>query len=393
MVNYTDGTVIDLSAAQATWTSSDEVKVTVSGNAVSGIAAGPVTIFANYGGQMAKTELDIGALTVQKKQTYGNMILVSFLQFFMDQVYGGNTFRQSYQNIVQKLANIGSPYSMMALQLKEGQANTLALTRLGGNFAIAGLLPEIKSRTPDISITANTPQTFTANVDELTGKTRVWAVVTPPDYVAPAVVGDLEAPQVALPTFDLTDEVSGVIDGIYTGTYDDFRYNGVYRVVFYARTADGLVVDSPPTLVTVTGGQNVAVSLTVTITGTGGGTVTSYPAGIDCGTDCTETYTTATTVTLKAAPDNNADFAGWSGTGIACPGTGACTVPVDGTMSVKADFNRIILKGDLNNDGAATLADAILALKVIAGQTQVGIRADYAASGTDVDGDNKIGLQ
>jgi outer membrane protein assembly factor BamB len=260
---------------------------------------------------------------------------ISFTQFLMDQLYGGNTFRQSYQNTVQKLANIGTPYSMMAPQLKEGQPNTLALTRLGGNFAIAGLFPVISDQTPDISITANTGQTFNASVDDLTGKTRVWAVVTPPDYVAPEVVGDLEAPQVTLPIFDLTDEVTGIIDGIYTGTYDDFRYNGVYRVVFYARNADGLVVDSPPTLVTVTGGLNAASKLTVTKSGTGGGTVTSDPAGIACGADCSESYAENTQVTLTATPDTNSDFTGWSG---ACTGSGGCTVTMTDAKGVTASF-------------------------------------------------------
>lgn len=54
-------------------------------------------------------------------------------------------------------------------------------------------------------------------------------------------------------------------------------------------------------------------TLTVTKAGSGGGTVTSTPAGIDCGADCQEPYNSGTVVTLKATPATGSKFAGWSG--------------------------------------------------------------------------------
>ncbi|RLC91129.1 MAG: hypothetical protein DRI77_14175, partial [Chloroflexi bacterium] len=54
-------------------------------------------------------------------------------------------------------------------------------------------------------------------------------------------------------------------------------------------------------------------TLAVTKAGTGDGTVTSDPAGINCGADCTETYGKGTVVTLTATPDVDSVFAGWSG--------------------------------------------------------------------------------
>jgi hypothetical protein len=76
--------------------------------------------------------------------------------------------------------------------------------------------------------------------------------------------------------------------------------------------------------------------LTVTQGGPGTGTVTSTLAGINCGTDCAESYTTGTVVTLTATPAFNARFAGWSGAGTGS--TSTCTVTMSEARNVTATF-------------------------------------------------------
>lgn len=77
-------------------------------------------------------------------------------------------------------------------------------------------------------------------------------------------------------------------------------------------------------------------TLTLSKDGTGTGTVTSSPAGISCGTDCTEIYADGTVVTLTASPDAGSTLSGWSGGG--CIGTGNCVVTLNADTTVTATF-------------------------------------------------------
>lgn len=75
--------------------------------------------------------------------------------------------------------------------------------------------------------------------------------------------------------------------------------------------------------------------VTVTKSGTGFGTVSSSPAGINCGSTCSASFAAGSAVTLSAAPVSGSTFSGWSG---ACSGTGQCSVSVSGAVNVDAAF-------------------------------------------------------
>jgi len=76
--------------------------------------------------------------------------------------------------------------------------------------------------------------------------------------------------------------------------------------------------------------------LNIGLAGTGTGKVTSTPAGIDCGADCDESFTSGAQVTLNAEPGAGSTFSGWSGGG--CSGTGACVATMDASKTVTATF-------------------------------------------------------
>ncbi|MFN7955460.1 MAG: hypothetical protein U0610_27295 [bacterium] len=104
------------------------------------------------------------------------------------------------------------------------------------------------------------------------------------------------------------------------------------RVAIGALLADVAAADSGSAYV-----YDSNLALTVTKAGTGAGTVSSSPAGINCGSTCSAGYASGTVVTLTASPSAGSTFAGWSGAG--CSGTGTCQVTMASAQSVTATFS------------------------------------------------------
>ena len=76
-------------------------------------------------------------------------------------------------------------------------------------------------------------------------------------------------------------------------------------------------------------------TLTVTKAGSGTGTVTSSPAGINCGATCSAQFGDGAVVTLTASASSGSIFTGWSGD---CSAAGACTLTMTAARNVTATF-------------------------------------------------------
>ena len=121
------------------------------------------------------------------------------------------------------------------------------------------------------------------------------------------------------------DTLSFTNTGLTTGTVYGYRVR--------ARDEGGNMTDFTPIAYYRAG----IYSLTVNKNGSGSGTVTSNPVGINCGSDCSENYN-GETVVLSATPEDGSTFGGWSGG--SCYGTSlSCYITMNQARSVTATFN------------------------------------------------------
>ena len=149
-----------------------------------------------------------------------------------------------------------------------------------------------------------------------------------------------------------------------------------------ARTASLTVTSnaaSSPDNVTLTGTGIGVNSFLVTVvkTGTGSGTVTSSPAGINCAPTCAASFASGSTVTLTTTPAAGSVLGSWTGCD-AVVGT-TCTISaLAGPRSVTATFNqstqRAFVSATGNNANTATLCAVTAPCKTFAASGHGGRR-------------------
>jgi hypothetical protein len=178
-----------------------------------------------------------------------------------------------------------------------------------------------------------------------------------PPSIDAGVDADIDAPPIVMHT--LTVSITGNGTGMVTSTPNGINCPGTCTLsvaegtqvtltaapsgaaMFVGWTAPGCATAST-CVVTVDSDMTAVASfalnytIVVTKTGSGTGTVSSSPSGIDCGSTCNATYPASTVVTLSAAASTDSTFTGWSGP---CSGTGNCVVTVTAAVSVGANFD------------------------------------------------------
>ncbi|MBV1911063.1 MAG: hypothetical protein KUG78_17320 [Kangiellaceae bacterium] len=78
----------------------------------------------------------------------------------------------------------------------------------------------------------------------------------------------------------------------------------------------------------------------INVTNSGNGVVTSNPAGISCGDDCSEAITAGTTVTLTATANLGYEFTGWGGN-CSQSGNSTCSLLINESVTISAEFQEI----------------------------------------------------
>lgn len=137
----------------------------------------------------------------------------------------------------------------------------------------------------------------------------------------------------------------GVYDNPKTVTHVYAAGNYVAKVIAERGTASP--AESRTSISVTTGTQH----LTVSENGTGTGTVTSSPGGINCGSDCAEDYANGMDVWLYQTPYVGSSFAGWAGD---CSGTGGCHLVMNSPKTVTATFNSAYYNLSVTTSGSGT---------------------------------------
>ena len=84
--------------------------------------------------------------------------------------------------------------------------------------------------------------------------------------------------------------------------------------------------------------SSASTNASLVVNHSGGGRVTSIPAGIDCGSQCSVEFDIDESVVLTAQANEGFEFSGWSGD---CLGQGECNLTLDDNKNVSASFTEI----------------------------------------------------
>jgi uncharacterized delta-60 repeat protein/uncharacterized repeat protein (TIGR01451 family) len=240
----------------------------------------------------------------------------------------GSGFEQAFGVTMQTDGKI-----LMAGYSNAGGTYDYVLARYLSGFVTSDLTIEM-SDDPD-PVIAGSSLTYVITVTNQGPITATGVIVTdtlPADVSGAVTSGCAEdpggTPTCTLGTIDIGDSavysVTVTVDVAVSGTLTNTVQVGASSSLF--NTEDDTVDET----------TTVQYELSVSLDGTGSGSVTSDPTGIDCGGDCTETFDYGTVVTLTATSTTGSAFTGWSGA--ECSGTGECVVTMTETKSVTATF-------------------------------------------------------
>lgn len=247
------------------------------------------------------------------------------------------------------VANNGGSTNPGNITVLDGVANST--TTITDPNAIMPYAVAANSTTNKIYVTntGDYPGTNHGNITVIDGVTNSTTTVTDPNALAPLGLAVNEVTNRIYVSNGNSSTLSGnggvtVVDGATNSTTtvtDPNAKTDVPAAIAVDPATDMIYVANAISynVTVIDGGITTPPSFTLSLTGAGNGsgTVTSSPAGIDCGNSCSASFASGTTVILTASPASASTFTGWSG---ACSGMGACVVTMTTNELVSATFTQ-----------------------------------------------------
>ena len=160
-----------------------------------------------------------------------------------------------------------------------------------------------------------------------------------PAYTGSLDLGGLNASLFQQPPYAVTDGNGNASFSVFRSAIPSEEGEGSVEPpaeTGYQQTIFHVPVIEQDTTVVVRFQSTAIARLAVNKTGNGSGVVTSEPAGINCGADCSSNFEAGSVVRLSAAEDSGSDFTGW--TGCDSEAEGECVVTMSEARTVKAKF-------------------------------------------------------
>ena len=164
---------------------------------------------------------------------------VSFSFLFWGHMFNGESFYNSFVNAKNSVSTTYDQTPQLdgngnGIGNEKADKDTTRLIKVGNEIKTAGDVPVIGSVSPAQALEGATSATIYADqVIDANGISRVWAVITPPDYSS----GTPDTPVTDLPTIDL----NAAGNNRYEATYTNFTASGTYNIAVFAMDRKGVL--------------------------------------------------------------------------------------------------------------------------------------------------------
>ncbi|MCP4105966.1 MAG: hypothetical protein GY749_10580 [Desulfobacteraceae bacterium] len=171
-------------------------------------------------------------ITSASEDEYANFInqgLISFSCYFWSSIFNGLNIQESFEMAEKGIKGYLEEAPEQQNPQIHDPGNISSSTFIGIGAEVQGDAPLITNVS---GLIEGSSATLQADVIDTDGVSRVWAVIRPPDYHVPDILGAKSV--LELPTAELTEK-----NGHYEGTYDAFSKEGTYQIAIYARDRAG----------------------------------------------------------------------------------------------------------------------------------------------------------